>query len=123
MADLSRPDRQLRHHLHRQRRHLHLDQQRPPKRPHLGSSETLSPNYQDLLIDAYGTSTWKLSGNSDNITGTIFVPNATFNVTGASSDLFNVFLEGNNATMSGNNWTLTGTGPSTGGNSGSQLIQ
>ena len=87
-----------------------------------GSGETLRPNYQDLLIDAYGTNTWKLSGNSDNITGTIFVPNAQFNVTGASSDLFNVFLEGDNATMSGNSWSLTGTGPST-GTAGTQLIQ
>ncbi len=87
-----------------------------------GTGETLRPNYEDLLIDAFGTSTWKLSGNSDNITGTIFVPNAQFNVTGASSDLFNVFLEGNNAVMSGNNWSLTGTGPST-GTAGTQLIQ
>jgi hypothetical protein len=56
-----------------------------------GSSETLSPNYQDLLIDAYGTSTWKLSGGSDHITGTVFVPNAQFNVSGTANDLYNVF--------------------------------
>ncbi len=88
-----------------------------------GSSETLKPNYSDLLIDAYGTSTWKLSGSSDNITGTVFVPNATFNVSGSSNSLYNVFLEGDNSSMSGSGWTLTGTGPVTGGNSGSQLIQ
>ena len=88
-----------------------------------GASETLRPNFSDLLIDAYGTSTWKLSGNNDNITGTIFVPNATFNVSGSANSLYNVFLEGDNCTMTGSGWTLTGTGPLNGGNSGSQLIQ
>jgi Flp pilus assembly protein TadG len=88
-----------------------------------GAGETLRPNYSDLLIDAYGTTTWKLSGSGDNITGTVFVPNATFNVSGSADSLYNVFLEGNNATMTGSGWTLTGTGPVTGPNGGTQLTQ
>jgi len=88
-----------------------------------GSNLDLSPYYSDLLIDHYSSgSDFNIAGSSDQITGTIYVPYRRLGISGSSSSLFNVLLEGDTVSFSGSGWSLTGTGPSM-GYSGSQLTQ
>jgi Flp pilus assembly protein TadG len=87
-----------------------------------GANITMTPYYEDLIIDDYGNSNFNVSGSGDNLTGTIFVPNARLGISGSNGSLFNVFLEADTVSISGTNWSLTGTGPQN-GYSGSQLIE
>jgi hypothetical protein len=85
-----------------------------------GSNITLTPYYNDLIIDNYGGN-FNIAGSNDNLTGTIFVPNGSLSISGSNGSIFTVFLEANTISISGSGWSLTGNGPQM-GYSGSQLI-
>jgi len=88
-----------------------------------GQNITMTPYYQDLIIDHYSSSSdFNISGSTDSLTGTIYVPYRRLGISGSNGSLFDVLLEGNTVSISGTGWTLNGNGPSM-GYSGTQLTQ
>lgn len=85
-----------------------------PKVTLSGSHLTLTPYYEDLLVFHYGTTDFNIAGSYQDLTGTVFVPNARLGLSGSNTFSYSLFLAGLYVSISGSGWTLHGTGPSLG---------
>ena len=88
-----------------------------------GANLSFRPYYQDLLVYNSGTSNFQWSGAGANTSGTIYVPQADAQVSGASGVAYNLFIEAYTVHISGSGWTLNGNGPVASGSTGTQLIE
>lgn len=78
-----------------------------------GGSASYAAASNNLLVYATASDAFHISGGSPTITGDLFAPNGSINISGTSGTTMSTFLEGKDVVLSGG--TLSGDGPTSTG--------